>query len=185
MNTKDIVVIGLLGSLLKSSQTILSFLPNIEIVSLLIFIFAIRLGAKRTVYIAILYSVLNIMMWGLSPATIGYFFVWTGYAIVCSVLKRILNTEIKVALFLGIFGIMFGSLFAIMYLPLGYSYALSYWMNGIIFDIVHAVSNFIVGLWAYKPLLSGFDKAMKVVYGNSYYNTENKKQVNRKEGFNE
>ena len=39
MNTKDIVLIGLLAALLKSSQVILSFLPNIEIVSLLILIF--------------------------------------------------------------------------------------------------------------------------------------------------
>ena len=42
MNTKDIVLIGLLAGLLKSSQAVLSFLPNIEIVSLLILIFAIR-----------------------------------------------------------------------------------------------------------------------------------------------
>ena len=60
MNTKDIVLIGLLAALLKSSQVILSFLPNIEIVSLLILIFAIRLGAKRTVYITVLFSILNI-----------------------------------------------------------------------------------------------------------------------------
>ena len=47
MNTKDIVLIGLLAALLKSVQAILSFLPNIEIVSLLILIFAIRLGTKE------------------------------------------------------------------------------------------------------------------------------------------
>ena len=78
MNTKDIVLIGLLAALLKSSQVILSFLPNIEIVSLLILIFAIRLGAKRTVYITVLFSILNIMIWGLSPATIGYFLYGVG-----------------------------------------------------------------------------------------------------------
>ena len=66
MNTKDIVLIGLLAALLKSSQMILSFLPNIEIVSLLILIFAIRLGSKRTVYITVLFSILNIMLWGLN-----------------------------------------------------------------------------------------------------------------------
>ena len=69
MNTKDIVLIGLLAALLKSSQVILSFLPNIEIVSLLILIFAIRLGAKRTVYITVLFSILNILIWGLSHDT--------------------------------------------------------------------------------------------------------------------
>ena len=83
MNTKDIVLIGLLAALLKSSQAVLSFLPNIEIVSLLILIFSIRLGAKRTIYITVLFSTLNIMIWGLSPATIGYFFVWSGYSVVC------------------------------------------------------------------------------------------------------
>ena len=168
MNTKDIVLIGLLAGLLKSSQAVLSFLPNIEIVSLLILIFAIRLGAKRTVYITVLFSLLNIMIWGLSTATIGYFFVWSGYGVVCSIFRKILNTEIKVAIFLGIFGIIFGGLFALVYLPMGYSYALSYWINGLTFDIVHAVSNFIVGLWAFKPVLNGFDRAIKMVYGKAF-----------------
>ena len=169
MKTKDIVVIGLLSALLKSSQIALSFLPNIEIVSLLIFIFSIRLGTKRTIYITTLYSMLNIMMWGLSPSTIGYFLIWGIYALVCNIFKNILNTDIKVAIFLGIFGMIFGSLFALIYLPMGYSYALSYWINGIMFDIVHAVSNFIIGLWAYKPLLNGFDRAMRMVYRDSYH----------------
>ena len=172
MNTKDIVLIGLLGALLKSSQVMLSFLPNIEIVSLLILIFAIRLGAKRTVYITVLFSILNIILWGLSPATIGYFFVWSGYGVVCSILRKVLNNEIKVALFLGFFGMIFGGLFALIYLPMGYSYALSYWINGFVFDIVHAVSNFIVGLWAFKPILSGFDRAMKMIYKKAYLNEE-------------
>ena len=181
MNTKDIVLIGLLAALLKSSQMILSFLPNIEIVSLLILIFAIRLGAKRTVYITVLFSILNIMLWGLNLATIGYFFVWSGYGVVCSIFSKILNTEIKVALFLGLFGIMFGGLFALLYLPMGYSYALSYWINGFIFDIVHAVSNFIVGLWAFKPILNGFDRAMSMIYGKGYL----KKEINRGKVSNE
>ena len=172
MNTKDIVLIGLLAALLKSSQAMLSFLPNIEIVSLLILIFAIRLGSKRTVYITVLFSLLNIMIWGFSPATIGYFFVWSGYGIVCSIFRKILNTEIKVAIFLGLFGSIFGGLFALIYLPMGYSYALSYWINGLMFDIIHAVSNFIVGLWAFKPVLNGFDRAMKMVYGKAYFNKE-------------
>ena len=172
MNTKDIVLIGLLGALLKSSQVMLSFLPNIEIVSLLILIFAIRLGSKKTIYITVLFSILNIMLWGLSPATIGYFFVWSGYGVVCSIFSKILNTEIKVALFLGLFGIMFGGLFALLYLPMGYSYALSYWINGLVFDIVHAVSNFIVGLWAFRPILNGFDRAMNIIYGKGYFDKE-------------
>lgn len=172
MNTKDIVIVGLLGALLKASQTILSFLPNIEIVSILILIFAIRLGTKRTIYITLLFSTLNIMMWGLSPATIGYFFVWSGYAVVCNMLRNLLNSEIKVAIFLGIFGALFGGLFALIYLPAGYAYALSYWINGLAFDLVHAISNFTVGLWAFKPLLNGFDRAIKSVYGSSNLNSK-------------
>ena len=167
MNTKDIVLIGLLAALLKSSQAVLSFLPNIEIVSLLILIFSIRLGAKRTIYITVLFSTLNIMIWGLSPATIGYFFVWSGYSVVCSICKRFLNKDINVAIFLGFFGLIFGALFALIYLPMGYSYVLTYWINGLTFDIIHTVSNFIIGLWAFNPVLNGFDRAMKMVYGKN------------------
>ena len=67
---------------------------------------------------------------------------------------------------------MFGGLFALLYLPMGYSYALSYWINGLVFDIVHAVSNFIVGLWAFRPILNGFDRAMNIIYGKGYFDKE-------------
>lgn len=162
MKAKDIVLVALLAAILKSAQVILSFLPNVEIVSVLILIFAIRLGAKKTVYIAALYSTLNILMWGLSISTLGYFFVWSGYAIVCSIFKKFLCKDINVAIFLGLFGLIFGAVFATLYLPMGFSTAVSYWINGLIFDLVHCVSNFVIGLWAFNPLLTGFDKAMKI-----------------------
>lgn len=168
MNTKDIVLLGLLAAILKSAQLILSFLPNIEIVSVLILVFAIRLGAKKTVYITLLYSALNILLWGLNISSIGYFFIWSGYAVVCSKCKRFLNKDITVAIFLGLFGLVFGALFAILYLPMGVSFAFSYWVNGLIFDLIHCVSNFIIGIWVFEPLLSGFDKAMKTTYKMSY-----------------
>ena len=164
MKAKDIVLVALLAAILKSAQVILNFLPNVEIVSVLILIFAIRLGAKKTVYITVLYSTLNILMWGLSISTLVYFFVWSGYAIVCSICKKILYKDINVAIFVGFFGLIFGALFAIMYLPMGFSAAISYWINGLIFDLVHCVSNFVIGLWIFNPLLAGFDKAMKIAY---------------------
>ena len=170
MNTKDIVVVGLLSAILVSAQIILSFLPNIEIVSLLILIFSIRLGAKKTVCITLLYSALNILIWGLHLSTIGYFFIWSGYAVVCNKFKRFLNKDITVAIFLGVFGLIFGALFAILYIPMGVSFAFSYWINGLIFDLIHCISNFIIGIWVFSPLLSGFDKAIKTTHKMSYYN---------------
>ena len=59
---------------------------------------------------------------------------------------------------------------------MGYSYALSYWINGLIFDMVHAVSNFIVGIWVFNPVLNGFDRALKMIYGKSYFNNEIKRR---------
>ncbi|WP_296645539.1 hypothetical protein [Romboutsia sp. 13368] len=169
MNTKDIVVVGLLSAILMSAQIILSFLPNIEIVSLLILIFAIKLGTRKTVCITLLYSALNVLIWGLNLSTIGYFFVWSGYAVICSKCKRFINKDITAAIFLGLFGLIFGALFAILYLPMGFSFAFSYWINGLMFDLIHCISNFIICIWAFSPLLSGFDKAMKTTYKRSYY----------------
>lgn len=169
MNTKEIVLLGLFASILTSAQIILSFLPNIEIVSLLILVFAIRLGARKTVWITLLYSTLNILLWGLNISTIGYFFIWSGYAVICSKCKKFLNKDINVAIFLGIFGLVFGALFAILYLPMGVSVAFSYWVNGLMFDLIHCVSNFIMGIWVFSPVLAGFDQAIKNTYKKSYY----------------
>lgn len=167
MTTKDIVLVGLLAALLKASQAILSFLPNIEIVSLLILVFAIKLGAKKTIYVTTVFSVLNMLIWGINPASIGYFGVWGAFAIACSLLKGFITNEFRAALILGLFGICFGFLFVIVYLPIDKTYAITYWLNGISFDIIHAISNFIIGLWVFKPSINGFDRAYKAIYMNS------------------
>lgn len=168
MKTNDIVLIGILAALLKVSQAALSFLPNIEVVSLLILIFSIRLGVKRTIYITTVFSILNMLLWGVNPASIGYFGTWAIFALICSALKNFIKNEIRAAIVLGIYGFAFGLLFALGYLPFDKSYVMVFWLNGITFDIVHGISNFLIGIWIFNPVLKGFDRACNSIYKRNY-----------------
>ena len=62
----------------------------------------------------------------------------------------------------GFFGLIFGALCAIPNLIIsGIGAAISYWIAGIPFDIIHAVGNFAVALLLFHPLyrvLDGINK---------------------------
>lgn len=59
----------------------------------------------------------------------------------------------------GAFGLIFGTLFAIGYIPIDFSVAISYWIAGLPWDVWHGVCNFLIMLLIGKPVF----KAMKKV----------------------
>ena len=49
----------------------------------------------------------------------------------------------------------------------GPAYGLAYWINGLTFDLVHGVSNFIIILLLYKPLRKMMDTSLKHYYNSA------------------
>ena len=68
-------------------------------------------------------------------------------------LKKIIKEEFLIwSVVSGLFGLIFGSLFAIVYLPVDPAYALAYWISGLPWDVWHGVCNFVLMLVIGKPL---------------------------------
>ncbi|MDE5765231.1 MAG: hypothetical protein K2I00_09780 [Ruminococcus sp.] len=147
--------IAILGSLLYAAQASLAFLPNIEIVTLLIVIFTKNLG-KEGIYACFVYVGINALIAGFGLWWLTYLVVWPLFSILVYKIRKINNWFIW-ALINGMFGLCFGAVFAVPYIFVSVSYAFAYWTSGIPWDIVHCAGNFFLAILIGKIL----DNTMK------------------------
>lgn len=150
LRPKDVVLLGLLGALMFAGQTVMSFLPNIEPVSLLVMVYAVTLG-RRALYPIYVFVGLDIGIHGINLWTIQYLYVWLVLYLFARLLRR-MESPLGWALLSGAFGLCFGLLCAIVHLPSGWAFALSWWISGIPWDIAHCAGNFVIALLLFKPL---------------------------------
>ncbi|SHO50720.1 hypothetical protein [Anaerocolumna xylanovorans] len=163
ISIKNITLIGMLSSILFALQYILQGIPNIELVSLLVLVYTCVLK-RKTLLIITVFVLLEGLFFGFGTWFIGYLYVWFLLYLLGRILCRNNNPlnlpSLTWALVSGAFGLSFGALFApisffMVLTSSGFSgglqNAFAYWMSGIIFDLIHGVSNFFVALFLFKP----------------------------------
>ena len=129
----------MLSAILYISKVALEFVPNVELVTMLTIIYALVFGAE-TYLVVTVFNMFELVQWPL-------------LCLITLLLKRLIKEEFLVwAVVSGGFGLIFGALFAVFYLPMDPHYALSYWISGLPWDVAHSISNFIVMLILGKPL---------------------------------
>lgn len=156
----DIALIGLCTAILVAVQVALSFLPNIELVTLLIIIYARHLGNK-TLFVIYLFALLQGLIYGFHLWWIAYLYVWTVLYIVALLMKKT-DSAPMLAVAAAIFGLLFGTLSAIPYFFIGgFGGGIGYILAGIPFDLVHCIANFVTVLVLFMPLDRLFKKIMQ------------------------
>lgn len=150
MGAKEIVVLALLGALLFCSTLALAGLANIEPASLLIMVYTVVLG-KKALFPIYIFVGLECLIWGFNLWSVCYLYVWLILAIAAYALRR-MESPVGWAVLSGAFGCGFGALCALAYLPVeGWSFALSWWVSGIPFDLLHCAGNFVMALVLFQP----------------------------------
>jgi len=145
------VLFGILGALTFAAKYVMSFLPNIEPVSLMVMLFAVVFG-KKWVYPVYLYVMMEILFYGISLWNINYLYVWAVLAIAACCLRN-MRSRLGWAVLSGVFGLMFGALCGIVDIFIGgFGYAVTKWISGIPFDIMHCGGNFVIALILFDPL---------------------------------
>lgn len=164
MRIKDIALIGIMSAILLVIQVTLAFLPNIELVSLLIIIYTLVFG-KKAFYIIYVFVALEGLLYGIGLWWINYLYVWTILCVLVLLLRK-QRSPYFWAILSGFYGLAFGALCAVPNLFLsGFASAVSYWIAGIPFDVLHGVGNFVVALLLFRPLFYLMDKInYRVVY---------------------
>ena len=148
---REIAFGALMAAIMFVGQIALSFLPNIEVVSILIIISSIVFGrlALMSIYAFVL---LEGLCYGFGIWWFNYCYVWLILYVIARIFRRCENRLVW-AVISGAYGLSYGFLCAIPYGIAGGPYAaLSYWVSGIPFDLLHCAGNFAIALVLFKPL---------------------------------
>ena len=141
----------MLGSLTFAAKVAMAGLPNIEPVSLFIMLFAVVFG-KKCIYPIYTYVAMEFLCYGIHLWSINYLYVWLILAAGAWLLRSVKNPFVW-ALLSGGFGLLFGLFCAPVYLVSGgIGYAVSWWISGVPFDLLHAGGNFVMALVLFVPL---------------------------------
>ena len=152
MPVRKITRIALLSAILYVSKVALEFLPNVELVSLLTVLYTLVFG-KEAFLIVTVFNLFELIQWWFGTWWVSYLYVWPLLVLITLLLKKIIKEEFLIwSVVSGLFGLIFGSLFAIVYLPVDPAYALAYWISGLPWDVWHGVCNFVLMLVIGKPL---------------------------------
>ena len=152
MSIQKITRIALLSAILYVSKVALEFLPNIELVSLLVVIYSLVFGWE-TILIVTVFNMFELIQWGFGTWWFSYLYVWPLLCAITMLLKKLIKEEFVIwAIVSGVFGLIFGSLFALFYLFVDTKYAFAYWISGLPWDVVHCIGNFVLMLVLGKPV---------------------------------
>lgn len=148
---RRLVLSGLMGALLVVSKQAMSGLPNFEPVSLLIILFTLELPRETPGAITV-FLLLQGLLYGFGLWWFMYLYVWYLLALLAWLARRVDHALFWAALS-GAFGLCFGGLCAAVYLfaktP---AFALSWWLSGLPYDVMHGAGNFVLMLLLYRPL---------------------------------
>ena len=148
---REVTLFGILGALTFGAKVVMSWMPNIEPVSLMVMLYAVTFG-RKAVYPIYLYVMLEILVYGLGTWNIMYLYVWAILALAAWLLRR-MQSPMSWALLASGFGLAFGLLCAPIDVFIGgFGYAAAKWASGIIFDIWHCAGNFVIALLLFVPM---------------------------------
>ena len=141
----------MLGGLTFGAKFVMSWLPNIEPVSLMVMLFMVTFGLRGLFPVAV-YVLLEVLVYGIGLWNINYIYVWPILAF-CALGLRKMKDPLSWAMLSGGFGLVFGALCAPVDVVMGgAAYAITKWVSGIPFDLLHGVGNFFIALLLFTPM---------------------------------
>ncbi len=157
--TRELTLMAIFTAILLVGQVALGFLPNIEVVSLLIILYTIHLK-KKVFFVIYAFVLLEGLIYGFGLWWINYLYIWSILALLALCFQK--QTSVFFwSLLSGFYGMGFGALCSIPYFFLsGTKAAFAYWVSGLIYDIPHCIGNVIICMLLFKPLNGILEKAV-------------------------
>lgn len=151
VDIRQLALFAMLGAMMFAGKMVMAHVPNVEPVSLLVMLLAVCCG-WRGLYAVAVYVLLEIVVWGVNLWALSYLYVWALLFVAARLLWR-MESSLSWGLLSGFFGLGFGALCAVPYLVIGgWAAAVSWWVSGIPWDLIHGVGNFVMAFFLFKPL---------------------------------
>lgn len=167
VTTADIALVGMMVAVIEACKVVMAVLPNIELTSFWVILFALTFG-RRIYFVVPVFTLLEGLMYGFGMWWFMYLYAWPALAVLTRLLRK-MDASLGWAIVSGSFGLLFGMLCSIPYgivgavdgLASGLRAAFTWWVAGIPFDLIHAVSNFVLMLALYRPMRRAMDAVAK------------------------
>ena len=151
LTIRDIAMMGVMTAILEAAKQALAFLPNIELVTLLLILYTLFLGGK-VIYVIFAYVIMEGLLYGFGLWWFSYLYVWPLLAVFTWLFRKQESVWFW-SIFSGAYGLLFGALCAIVQLIIGGpATAFAWWVSGIPYDIPHGVGNFVLCFVLFRPL---------------------------------
>ncbi len=151
LTTREVALMGVMTALLEAAVHAMTFLPNMEPVTLLIILYTLFFG-KKIIYILLAYILFEGCFYGFGLWWVMYAYIWPFLALLTHLFRK--NESVWFwSIFSGAFGLFFGALCAIPYFFIGGpAAALTWWVAGIPYDLIHCASNAVLCIVLFRPL---------------------------------
>ena len=150
-------VMAMMGVLLTAGKEVMAFLPNFEPVTLLIVLFTLSFGPVAMGAVCA-FLLLEGLLYGFGSWWVMYLYIWPLLAALTWAFRRMAKAW-QWAVFAGLYGLCFGTLCSLTYLPVGGVRMMFAWIiSGLPFDFMHAGGNFLLMLLLYRPLKGALDR---------------------------
>ncbi|MBE6536787.1 MAG: hypothetical protein E7673_02415 [Ruminococcaceae bacterium] len=158
----------MLGSLMFISKIVMEILPNIHLLGMLTMVYTLvfRVRALIPIYI---YVLLNGVYSGFSMWWFPYTYIWTILFLITLLLPKKMPKVLKMVVYptvCAVHGFAFGALYSpAQALMFGFDFkqTVAWIIAGIPFDLIHGVSNFVMGL-----LVLPFSELLEKLYNRKY-----------------
>lgn len=151
LTAKDIALTGVMIAMLEAAKQALVFLPNVELVTLLVILYTLYFG-KKTGYVIFAFVLFEGIWYGFGLWWLMYAYIWPFLALITYLFRKI-DSVWFFSILAGMFGLFFGALCSIPYLFIGGPRsAFAWWIAGIPYDIIHCISNFVLCMVLFLPL---------------------------------
>lgn len=151
LSIREVVLFGVLGAATFGAKYVMSWMPNIEPVSLFVMLFAVVFG-RKAFYPIYVYVAMEILFYGIGTWNIMYLYIWALLALAAMAARK-MRSPLGWAVLSGAFGLLFGALCAPVDVFIGgFGYAAAKWASGILFDVYHCAGNFVIALILFVPM---------------------------------
>lgn len=165
---RDIAVLAAGAALMIGVQVLMAPLPNIEAVSLLIILLTLSFSYRALWSVAV-FVLVEGLIYGFGLWFLSYLYLWPCLVLLTLLFRRMLGESAWAwAVFSGAYGLLFGALYAIVYLFIGgLPLFFSGWVSGIPFDVAHCVGNFAICAALFTPLRRALERILRQSAGNN------------------
>ena len=159
LNVKTIATVGVMAATLECGKLVLSFLPNVEVVSILTALYGFVFGWAG-VLASFVFVMIEPLIWGFGPWFVTYLIYWPllAFVFMCLGRRKKENRWVILAIIFGMtvgFGALSSIIDVALYIGVNKHYfgnLILYYLRGIGFYLTQICCNAMLFLLIFKPL---------------------------------